>query len=217
VLSLASGPLEVSVALDPFAIDVRRGRRLVGGLGLWAADGSSHDQFLQPTEGVIPAEELEPLTRLESAEPVAQTAGELGLRGSLGHGREARLTLRVAPERVELEYEVEPAPVRLGVEWEARPGERFTGLGARHGEALDQTGRKVRLGADRRYTGPDCPPDMLDVGGIPRATTRRSPGYWPAAATHSGCRPRAPAWSSTSATGWPSPPGRPPGRFASSC
>ena len=57
---------------------------------------------------------------------------------------------------------------RLGADWEARPGERFTGLGARHGEQLDQTGRRVRLGADRRYTGPDCPPDMLDVGGIPQ-------------------------------------------------
>jgi alpha-glucosidase (family GH31 glycosyl hydrolase) len=168
VLSLASGPLEVSVALEPFAIDVRRGHRLVGGLRLWAADGSSRDQFVQLTEGVIPAEELEPLWRLESAEVVAGADGELALRGSLGPGREARLTLRLAPERVELEYGVEPAPVRLGVEWEARPGEHFTGLGARHGEAVDQTGRKVRLGADRRYTGPDCPPDMLDVGGIPQ-------------------------------------------------
>jgi alpha-glucosidase (family GH31 glycosyl hydrolase) len=33
---------------------------------------------------------------------------------------------------------------------------------------VDQAGRSVQLGADRRYTGPDCPPDMLDVGGIPQ-------------------------------------------------
>ena len=29
-------------------------------------------------------------------------------------------------------------------------------------------GRQVQLGADRRYTGPDCPPDMLAQGGIPQ-------------------------------------------------
>ena len=34
--------------------------------------------------------------------------------------------------------------------------------------AFDQAGRAVRLGADRRYTGPDCPPEMLEVGGIPQ-------------------------------------------------
>ena len=26
----------------------------------------------------------------------------------------------------------------------------------------------MRLGADRRYTGPDCPPEMLAEGGIPQ-------------------------------------------------
>jgi len=32
---------------------------------------------------------------------------------------------------------------------------------------FDQTGRTIMLGADRRYTGPDCPSDMLEVGGVP--------------------------------------------------
>ena len=44
----------------------------------------------------------------------------------------------------------------------------FIGLGARHGLHVDQAGRSFQLGADRAYTGPDCPPDMLDVGGIPQ-------------------------------------------------
>jgi alpha-glucosidase (family GH31 glycosyl hydrolase) len=44
----------------------------------------------------------------------------------------------------------------------------LVGLGLRHGTSLDQAGRDVQLGADRRYTGPDCPPEMLDVGGIPQ-------------------------------------------------
>jgi alpha-glucosidase (family GH31 glycosyl hydrolase) len=54
-------------------------------------------------------------------------------------------------------------------------GERFTGLGARHGSSVDQRGRQVQLGADRRYTGPDCPPDMLDVGGIPQGDYAPAP------------------------------------------
>lgn len=33
---------------------------------------------------------------------------------------------------------------------------------------LDQSGRSVQLGADRRYTGPDCPPELLAAGGIPQ-------------------------------------------------
>ena len=47
-------------------------------------------------------------------------------------------------------------------------GERVTGLGARHGLDFDQRGRRVQLGADRRYTGPDCPPEFLEQGGIPQ-------------------------------------------------
>ena len=39
--------------------------------------------------------------------------------------------------------------------------------GCRHGLRFDQTGRLIDLGADRRYTGPDCPPDMLEAGGVP--------------------------------------------------
>ena len=44
----------------------------------------------------------------------------------------------------------------------------LTGLGARHGLDFDQRGRRIQLGADRRYTGPDCPPEMLEQGGIPQ-------------------------------------------------
>ena len=57
---------------------------------------------------------------------------------------------------------------RLALAWPGHPEQRLTGLGARHGLHVDQAGRAVVLGADRRYTGPDCPPDMLDLGGIPQ-------------------------------------------------
>jgi alpha-glucosidase (family GH31 glycosyl hydrolase) len=59
-------------------------------------------------------------------------------------------------------------PLRAELRWPGHPEQHFAGLGARHGLHADQAGRDVQLGADRRYTGPDCPPDMLDVGGIPQ-------------------------------------------------
>ena len=34
--------------------------------------------------------------------------------------------------------------------------------------AVDQAGRTLQLGADRRYTGPDCPAEMLAEGGVPQ-------------------------------------------------
>ena len=67
--------------------------------------------------------------------------------------------------------EVTPAKtewLRLGLSWPLDEGERVTGLGARHGLGFDQRGRCIQLGADRRYTGPDCPPEFLENGGIPQ-------------------------------------------------
>jgi alpha-glucosidase (family GH31 glycosyl hydrolase) len=159
---LERGALRVAVGLDPLTIEIRRGRRLIRGLTLWAAAGEARDQFIQLTEGVIAAEELEPPLRLAAASARAAGASVVA-EGDVG-------TLAVAIECERVVIEVRPAGgfLRAGADWEARPGERFTGLGARHGETLDQTGRRVRLGADRRYTGPDCPPDMLEVGGIPQ-------------------------------------------------
>jgi len=58
-LVLERGPLRVTVGLDPLAIEIRRGRRLIRELRLWAAGGESRDQFVQLTEGVLAAEELE--------------------------------------------------------------------------------------------------------------------------------------------------------------
>jgi hypothetical protein len=47
-------------------------------------------------------------------------------------------------------------------------GRALVGLGARHGTDFDQGGRRIQLGADRRYTGPDCPPERLADGGVPQ-------------------------------------------------
>jgi alpha-D-xyloside xylohydrolase len=74
-----------------------------------------------------------------------------------------------APDR--LLISVDPGDegwLRLGASWPLLDGERVTGLGARHGLEFDQRGRLIRLGADRRYTGPDCPPEFLEDGGIPQ-------------------------------------------------
>ena len=87
---------------------------------------------------------------------------------ALQGGRRATLELRVASDRVGIELRADGRPLRLALDWDRRAEERFVGLGARHCTQLDQGGRTVQLGADRRYTGPDCPPEMLAAGGIPQ-------------------------------------------------
>ena len=55
-LVLERGPLRVTVRLEPFSIEIRRPRRLIRELRLWAAAGESRDQFIQLTEGMIAGE-----------------------------------------------------------------------------------------------------------------------------------------------------------------
>src|SRR4051812_12683216 len=113
---------------------------------LWCAEGSANDTFIQLTEGVMPAEDL----------------------ATAQHHPLSAADVTEHPGRTTIEWTPPPGMFRAGVSWPAAWGEHFTGLGARHCLPFDQSGRSVRLGADRRYTGPDCPPEMLDVGGIPQ-------------------------------------------------
>ncbi len=121
---------------------------LLGTLQPWACRGHARDQLITLTEGVIPHEERQAPEELD-AEFVEITAP-------------AADRLLVVADAPASEW------VRHGVSWPLREGERLTGLGARHGLDFDQRGRCVALGADRRYTGPDCPPDLLEMGGIPQ-------------------------------------------------
>jgi alpha-glucosidase (family GH31 glycosyl hydrolase) len=117
----------------------------IGEIELWTCAGTARDQLITLTEGVIPHEERGPARRTEH--------------------------FRVSdPEPHHQLVELDPSgrELRLGASWPLQPGERLTGLGARHGEGFDQRGRCVGLGSDRRYTGPDCPPEMLEQGGIPQ-------------------------------------------------
>ena len=169
-LVLSRGPVRIELSRRPFAIDVRRsGRRLVRRLGIWCADGVIADQFIQFTEGVIASEELEIAEHVVSAtlaEPLADGV-DLALRFDSGRRGRLRITLPFA-DSVRLELVVEGAPLRQALAWDARAEEHFAGLGARHARRVDHAGRAIQLGADRAYTGPDCPPDMLTIGGIPQ-------------------------------------------------
>ncbi|MEA2255499.1 MAG: alpha-D-xyloside xylohydrolase, partial [Solirubrobacteraceae bacterium] len=178
-LVLERGALRVEIAQHPFAIHVRRGgRRLVRGLGLWGADGAIADQFIELTEGVIPAEELELPERVVAVNVVEPLADgiELAVRCDGGGGRRGRLRITLpAPETVLVEFELDGAPLRIAADWDGRPEEHFAGLGARHALRVDHAGRRIQLGADRAYTGPDCPPEMLEVGGIPQGDYAPAP------------------------------------------
>ncbi|MDQ3434799.1 MAG: hypothetical protein M3481_09005, partial [Actinomycetota bacterium] len=166
----------VAISLEPFGFEVRRGgRRLVHGMRPWCADGQVHDQFVQLTEGVIAAEERETRTHPDRAALDRQGEGWVEVVGHAGSGREVRVRVDLSEERVVFGVTAEPSPLRVGLDWERSAGEAFTGLGARHGEEVDQAGRRIRLGADRRYTGPDCPADMLEIGGIPQGDYAPAP------------------------------------------
>jgi alpha-glucosidase (family GH31 glycosyl hydrolase) len=157
--------VQAEVSLRPFGVTIRRaGRRLLGPLGVALYDGAFDDHFVQLTEGMLAQEELGDPVRAVSAKPAG--AGEWALR--LEDGGSARLRIAVLGDRVRLELVPERPALRLAFTAAGHPEQRFTGLGARHGLHVDQAGRDVHLGADRRYTGPDCPPDMLEVGGIPQ-------------------------------------------------
>ena len=161
--------LSVHVDPDPLAIRIERaGRVLFDGLELWAADGEVHDHFVQITEGVIPREERGSAFRVGRGELESTSERSLSLSVRLGDGASGRLALAISRERVVIELTPERPPLRLGARWSAVRGEHVSGLGARHGTAFDQMGRRVHLGADRRYTGPDCPEEMLEQGGIPQ-------------------------------------------------
>jgi alpha-glucosidase (family GH31 glycosyl hydrolase) len=122
--------------------------RLLAGMRPWACHGTARDQLITLTEGVLVHEERgEPVTLGVQDVEVSSPGAD-------------RLLIRVDP--------ADDPWLRLGASWPLLDGEHVTGLGARHGLDFDQRGRRVSLGADRRYTGPDCPPELLEGGGIPQ-------------------------------------------------
>jgi alpha-glucosidase (family GH31 glycosyl hydrolase) len=135
----------------PAAIDAS-GRlplpELLPGLQPWIAHGSERDQLITLTEGVL----------VETERRGAESLAPQALR--ISEPAAGRALIEVSPG--------ESGAVRVGCSWRLSPDECLTGLGARHGLDFDQRGRTVMLGADRRYTGPDCPPEMLAEGGIPQ-------------------------------------------------
>jgi len=167
-VALACGAVAVAIRLDQLALQIHRdGEPLLSDLRPWTADGVVRDRFVSLSEGVIADERLEESPALERASIEERREDGVTLAAQLDDGRIARLEVALAPGTVTLELIIEGDPLRLGASWAGAPGERFAGLGARHGPELDQSGRRVRLGADRRYRGPDCPPDLLEEGGIP--------------------------------------------------
>jgi alpha-glucosidase (family GH31 glycosyl hydrolase) len=171
MLELEHGRVRVKIDADgSFAVE-RAGRPLLRGGDVWACAGTHHDRLVTFTEGVIPHEDATPPERPEHVD-AAWAAGDgrsatvaLVLRG----GRRAELRLALtARETLELTLRASGAPLRVGLSWDATAGESFAGLGARHATSVDHAGRSIQLGADRRYTGPDCPPELLEDGGIPQ-------------------------------------------------
>ncbi len=182
---LERGAVRLEIGLHPLRVDVRRltprdggakWRRLLRGVHVWAADGEVHDRFLQITEGVMAREELGFPERAVTASVAERLDDGVVLALRLQGGRHATFSMTVPEaDRIVFALDVADAPLRLALEWGERPEERFNGLGARHHASVDHHGRAIQLGADRRYTGPDCPPDMLELGGIPQGDYAPAP------------------------------------------
>lgn len=146
--------------------------RLLGSIRAWACEGTARDQLITLTEGVLVHEERGPVVQLPNSALKVSRPGPHRLLVEIEPASEGTSSTRGRPATTEsLEPIGSPAggtALRAGVAWDLEPGERLTGLGARHGISFDQRGRLVRLGADRAYTGPDCPPEFLENGGIPQ-------------------------------------------------
>ena len=123
---------------------------------------------MQFTEGVVAREERAPTERALRAGVVRRrSAVELAVGLSGGRAGEGGSSCKPTTSR-EASNSMPTA---------SRCGSRSTGIaGPRSvwwGSACATTrarsgGRDVQLGADRRYTGPDCPPELLAEGGIPQ-------------------------------------------------
>ena len=166
---LERGAVSAEVRLDPLRVDVRRdGRRLLRSARAFAVATAVQDRFVQVTEGVIAHEEHGPREYVATAEVRTRTASRLTLVLRLDGGRSASLGISLRKNgTVDLQLRCTGA-LRLAIEWDRRDGEHFAGLGARHHPKVDHADRSIQLGADRRYLGPDCPPEMVDAGGIPQ-------------------------------------------------
>jgi hypothetical protein len=90
-LVLQRGPLLVEIGLRPFSFTVRRrGRRLLRAGGLWVADGTIYDHFVQFTEGVVAREELSPTERALRAEIARRDEHQVSLALTLQGGQIGR-------------------------------------------------------------------------------------------------------------------------------
>ena len=139
--------------------------RLLEGMHAWTCGGTAQDQLITLTEGVIPHEERGPRIELGKAALKVSRPGPhrllVEIEGSWGDGGRYPTPKPQGPPGGSGSAPGDTA-LRAGVSWDLVPSERLTGLGARHGLDFDQRGRCVHLGADRRYTGPDCPEEFLE-------------------------------------------------------
>ncbi|MGH2988879.1 MAG: glycoside hydrolase family 31 protein [Solirubrobacterales bacterium] len=168
--SAALGRLEVELRSEPVGISiVRAGETVVRDIRFWSQSGGGADRLITLTEGVIPEEERGEPEPLEGVTAREASPAWLRLDGRMHGGRGCRVDVSIPErDRVVVELWAEGDPFRIGAGWVGFPEERLTGLGARHRIGFDQRGRTLQLGADRRYTGPDCPPELLEGGGIPQ-------------------------------------------------
>jgi alpha-glucosidase (family GH31 glycosyl hydrolase) len=169
-LVVERGAVRVEVKPNPLRIHIRRdGRRLIRALRIHVAETEIQDRFIHFTEGVVAKEEHKPREYAAAVRSAKTSSRSVKLRLQLEGGRRVGLTVSVTRRGViDLRLSAKDERLRLCAEWDRRDAEHFAGLGARHHAKVDHADRAIQLGADRRYLGPDCPPEMVELGGIPQ-------------------------------------------------
>ena len=128
---LGRGALTVEVALRPFAFTIRRsGRRLVRSGGIWVADGTIRDHFIQLTEGVLAHEERSPAAHGLRASITSVRTDEAQLDVLLHGGRRARLSIG---DRISVSARAHAGPLRVSLFCQRTPAARLRALCHRTG------------------------------------------------------------------------------------
>jgi alpha-glucosidase (family GH31 glycosyl hydrolase) len=128
---LGRGALTVEVALRPFAFTIRRsGRRLVRSGGIWVADGTIRDHFIQLTEGVLAHEEPSPAAHGLRASITSVRTDEAQLDVLLHGGRRARLSIG---DRISVSARAHAGPLRVSLFCQRTPAARLRALCHRTG------------------------------------------------------------------------------------
>ena len=175
---LERGPLRVEIGLAPLSIHVRRaGRRLLRALTVWACEGEVRDRFVQVTEGVIADERLGFPERAVAATVAAADERSTTIAADAQRRAPRRAAHRARRPRAPRARAAAPRARRCAWRSSGTRAPRSASPGSARATRCASTtpGARSSSAPTARYTGPDCPPDLRELGGIPQGDYAPAP------------------------------------------